>query len=483
MLIVLALASFMSPALALPALGSATGGDSSTGHITGPDPNALSSSPSPLAVDALLDQDGDGCTDVLERGINPTAGGMRDPANFWDFMDVWTGLPLVRDHAVTIGDIGAVVTRFGSFRQPPPSEEQALAEALTPPPPAPAYHADFDRGGAMPGQDVWNLLPPNGNINIADIGAAVGQFGHVCISIQGPIVKTYIERSQLVRIACLDVNNDGSVDIADADPQELVDITGDGAVDGADLEVIQGTDISLPGGKPAACASGQPIPDWQISPPAAVDCMAGERAVLVLGAAGGGFDPNNGLDGTSIAVGIRWMQVNIEEALDSQGIPAQLASLTPGLGSAGQPALDAEAWARTYLAAELARTPCLEVVMIGHSYGAMLVKAVAERLEEAGLSDRILLTILVDPIPFLYQGTVVAMPQVSPVFNVYQTNDTFFPHWHPVDQPNVENWNASGEFAPKDGDRGGPLMPVIHTTMDNAQGVSDRINSEVIDRS
>ena len=175
------------------------------------------------------------------------------------------------------------------------------------------------------------------------------------------------------------------------------------------------------------------------------------------------------------------MQVNMEEALAGQGIPAQLASVTPGLGGTEQPALDAEAWATTYLVAELARTPCLETMLIGHSYGAMLVKAVAASLEGAGLSDRILLTILVDPIAAFYQGTAAAMPQVSPVFNVYQTNDTFFPPWHAIDQPNVENWDASGELGPEHGDHGGPLVPVIHSNIANSEGVLDRTIDVTVD--
>ena len=79
-----------------------------------------------------------------------------------------------------ISDIGGVVARFGASQEPPPSEDEALAEALTTPPPAPAYHAAFDRGGVIAGQDAWNLLPPNGGVTVGDIGAVVAQFGHSC---------------------------------------------------------------------------------------------------------------------------------------------------------------------------------------------------------------------------------------------------------------------------------------------------------------
>ena len=129
---------------------------------------------------AVADTDQDGCIDGKEIGRDAMLGGGRDPNYFWDFMDVWTGAPPVRDQTVSIGDIGAVVARFGAFQSPPPSKSEALAEATTSPPPAPAYHASFDRGGADPMANPWNLFPPDGSVTVSDIGAAVTQFGHSC---------------------------------------------------------------------------------------------------------------------------------------------------------------------------------------------------------------------------------------------------------------------------------------------------------------
>ena len=126
------------------------------------------------------DDDGDGCLDVAELGTDPVTGGQRDPLSFWDFYDVWTGKPFIRDQNVAISDIGAIVARFGAAQQPPPTEKEALSEARTPPPPAPAYHPGYDRGGNVVGAPLWTLLPPNGSITIGDIGAAVAQFGHDC---------------------------------------------------------------------------------------------------------------------------------------------------------------------------------------------------------------------------------------------------------------------------------------------------------------
>lgn len=128
----------------------------------------------------LTDDDGDGCYTAVELGSNPALGGLRDPSSFWDFMDVWTNDPPARDKNVSIGDIGAIVTRFGTMRATPPTKPEALAEALTPPTDMTSYHADYDRNGSIPGQDPWDLQPPNGVISIGDIGAAVTQFGHSC---------------------------------------------------------------------------------------------------------------------------------------------------------------------------------------------------------------------------------------------------------------------------------------------------------------
>jgi len=140
------------------------------------------------------DTDGDGCADSEENGANPTSGGRRDYRTFWDFFDVWTTDPenplgWTRDQAVTLTDVFAVARRFGAVRSPTLSKAEALAEALTPPPPLPAagaapvplYHAAYDRGGQV-GPNVWNQGPPDGSIALADVFAVAAQFGHNCLA-------------------------------------------------------------------------------------------------------------------------------------------------------------------------------------------------------------------------------------------------------------------------------------------------------------
>ena len=125
----------------------------------------------------IADTDQDGCSDGVEVGPNEIAGGRRDPLNFWDFAGQWTGG--MRNGTVTVGDLGAVVSRFGTVQDPVLTEEEAIAQALTPPVAATGYHASADRNGSA-GPNPWNLLPPNGTITVGDLGVVAVQFGHTC---------------------------------------------------------------------------------------------------------------------------------------------------------------------------------------------------------------------------------------------------------------------------------------------------------------
>ena len=132
-------------------------------------------------LDGAEDPDQDGCTNGQElqpKSLAP-AGGGRDPLYYWDFFDV----PTVsgRDFRVDAFDIGAVVGRFGTIRGTPPTKEEALVEALTPPGDTTSYHAGSDRDTPDPEANVWNLGPPSGNIDGFDIAFVVAQFGHTCV--------------------------------------------------------------------------------------------------------------------------------------------------------------------------------------------------------------------------------------------------------------------------------------------------------------
>ncbi|MEX1253084.1 MAG: flexitail domain-containing putative surface protein [Dehalococcoidia bacterium] len=118
------------------------------------------------------DSDLDGCTDKQELRNGSPTGGLRDPYNEWDFMDQYTGAPLAKDRIVAVGDIGAVVGRFGSSGTPG-------SPSATPSSPA-GYHSSADRSGAIPGSNGWNLKGADGIVSIGDVGSTVAQFGHSC---------------------------------------------------------------------------------------------------------------------------------------------------------------------------------------------------------------------------------------------------------------------------------------------------------------
>ncbi|MEX1252978.1 MAG: flexitail domain-containing putative surface protein [Dehalococcoidia bacterium] len=141
--------------------------------------------------DALLnsadpDDDNDGCLDAAETAPYALQGGRRDPHNFWDFSDVPSGGALTRDGGVTVGDLAAVVARFGSSDSGPGVFDRNSDPLSTPNAavqPASTrqnYHPGYDRSGSIANQNQWNLQPPDGSISAGDIAAAVSQFGHSC---------------------------------------------------------------------------------------------------------------------------------------------------------------------------------------------------------------------------------------------------------------------------------------------------------------
>ncbi len=286
-------------------------------------------------------------------------------------------------------------------------------------------------------------------------------------------VQRLDDLAHLVQLACLDTNGDGTIDGGDTDPNALSDITGDGMVNEGDLALVRELQFTLPNGKPQGCVNGRgPGPDWQVSKPPDLNCAAGERGVLLLGVGGGAVDlamPHN-------AAGARWM---VEELSGKLGVPAQVASVAPGLVGTSQPQPDAEHWAFLFLSQRLREQPCLKTVILGHSHGGVLATATAARLEEAGLGRQILLTVLIDRVTYLYGGDTTSLPQSSPVFNVYLPVPGQEIAGAVIDQPNVENFDASGLQAPEQGDQGGELKPANHTTIDNSPDVLREVEQRV----
>jgi hypothetical protein len=300
--------------------------------------------------------------------------------------------------------------------------------------------------------------------------AGVALLAISCAPEQLRSVERFNEQAGLLQVACLDVNDDGKVDSGDADPALLPDVTGDGRTDEEDTAIVENLALGLPSGRPVGCDEGRgPDADWQISEPPELDCLDPEAKGVLLLAMGGGAANLRTLDN---AAGARWM---VEELSGELDMPKQIASVAPGLNGTANPQPDSEEWTFSVLSQELQARPCMKVMLLGHSHGGALATSVAARLEEAGLAEQILLTVLVDRVTELYGGNSTSLPQSSLVFNIYLQPKPGEVVGRAIDQENVENLDASGLLGPERGEEGGDLTPVTHTTIDNSEDVWERV--------
>ena len=127
--------------------------------------------PAADAAILALDNDQDGCTNGQELGTQEADGGLRDPLSHWDFMDMWVNKQ--KDRRVNIVDVGAVVNRIFTVGDP-------SGDPLNPPQALTGYHVSADRSPPIMGFNPWNAGPPDGDINIIEIGLVVAQFLHDC---------------------------------------------------------------------------------------------------------------------------------------------------------------------------------------------------------------------------------------------------------------------------------------------------------------
>ncbi len=114
------------------------------------------------------DTDGDGCGDGSEPVYTPgaqLAGGHRNPLNSYDYFNP------TNDGLNRIDDILAIVDRYFA-------SGDATGPLNTIPPPAPAYHAKYDR--ELSGPNGWDLVQGNGMITVHDILHGVKHYFHDC---------------------------------------------------------------------------------------------------------------------------------------------------------------------------------------------------------------------------------------------------------------------------------------------------------------
>ena len=117
-----------------------------------------------------VDTDQAGCSDGEEVApkSETALGGGRNPLYFWDFFD-----PNRDKAAGNFPDFLALVSRSHAVGDP-------NIDPLSDPPPPPAYHPRFDRGGQIPGGNLWEELPANGSIGFADFLSLVRQNRATC---------------------------------------------------------------------------------------------------------------------------------------------------------------------------------------------------------------------------------------------------------------------------------------------------------------
>ena len=287
-----------------------------------------------------------------------------------------------------------------------------------------------------------------------------------------------------VREACLDFNGDHRLNDADAaDLRKVPDFDGNGKRDDQDAALIRGLDIPLDPDREHETCVNKPSnigPEFFIAHPAGkaapVDCSSSRPAFLLFGVGGGIVN----LDDKSDAAGVRSMIDGLQRAYEDRGAQTIAVIAGPLMDGAAQVHGGAELFLTHAATVLLERYPCMRAVFLGHSHGAVSVDVVSSHLE-GQYADRVVDVVDVDRHPELYTGDTTSRPTRVHVFNIYQTNDGSAPGTA-YDASNAENWDASSEQAPENGDKGGALKPVSHTTIDNSEAVKQRIVSEEVAR-
>ena len=85
-----------------------------------------------------------------------------------------------KDRRVNIIDIGAIVNRFGATDVDGTADPNRNSDPLDPPQSPTGYHPSADRSPPKLEANLWNAGPPDGDINIIEIGTTIIQFGHDC---------------------------------------------------------------------------------------------------------------------------------------------------------------------------------------------------------------------------------------------------------------------------------------------------------------
>lgn len=289
-------------------------------------------------------------------------------------------------------------------------------------------------------------------------------------------------RATFSQVACLDRNGDHVLDDADAvDESKVPDFNGDRSHDANDAAFLRGVRIQLdPARQAEACKSGSnEEPEYLVAhgylSPSNVSCGGAKQPVLLVGVGGGVVN----LKDKNSAGGIRKIVDALQQRYDDEGVDTIGVIAGPEIAGAVNIHGAMEDWLSHAVQVYVDRYPCLRVVMVGHSHGAVTADVVAGRLERP-YAPRFIEVVNVDRVDKLYVGNTILWPSMVRVLNIYETNSAGLSGAAYTKTANVENLDASALLAPPDGDDTGALKPVTHTTIDNSTEVRDRIVEDVL---
>lgn len=289
------------------------------------------------------------------------------------------------------------------------------------------------------------------------------------LSVARPSLPAPPPDGSTVLVSCLDTNQDGRIDVADASPS-VPDLDGDGFTGDA-AGVLAQVDLPLGAGACAQPDLGADVAFGLTDGPR--DCALGPAA-LIVGIGGSGTNPRDLNQGVS--QGIKTMALEAKAEIERAGGVAQVIYAGSAIEGTLRPHPAAERWLAAVVGERLRQSPCLRAVLIGHSYGGVTATSVAAALEDR-FPGRVL-AVPFDRATQLYGRPDPPLPRLAPVLNIFQLNEGW--HGRPLWGANIVNVNASSAVAPVDGFTGGPLRTVRHTTLDDAPALQRRAVAAVV---
>lgn len=292
-------------------------------------------------------------------------------------------------------------------------------------------------------------------------------------------------RATFSKLACLDKNGDHRLNQADAaDVSSVPDFDGDRKRDAADAAFFTGIDIPLdPTAQADVCKKSSAAgPEYEVAhgyfEPSNVSCTAGARPVLLVGVGGGVTDLTDKGD----AAGVRSIIDGIQRAYNARHIDTIAVIAGAAMQGAAQANVAMEQWMTNAVRVYFDRYPCLRAVLLGYSHGGVTVDVMAAHLEDK-YPGRLIDVVELDRAEFAYVGDTQSKPHQAHVFSIFETRSGILSGVPYAGAPNAELWDATDQLAPERGDKGGPLKPVIHTTIDNSESVKQRIVADAMSRS